>query len=110
VAAVLGHEIAHNVANHSAEKASRGFILFAIALGVAFFIDVSTQLSSMLLELGLSRPNSRLLEVCQRGVTWYFANVLYRQRRIILDYVGYGTVPLVYCAADEFSYDGRELL
>jgi metalloendopeptidase OMA1, mitochondrial len=63
VAAVLGHEIAHNVASHAAERASQGFILIGIAILAAVFIDMSTSLSNILLELGFARPNSRKQEV-----------------------------------------------
>jgi Zn-dependent protease with chaperone function len=64
VAAVLGHEISHTVAKHTAERASRGFIVVGIALLLSAFIDVSQQLSGLLLSLGYEMPNTRVQEVC----------------------------------------------
>ena len=62
LACVLGHEIAHNVAHHAAERMSTsGFIaLFAILTSLLF--DVSGGIAQQLMDLVLSYPNSRTQE------------------------------------------------
>ena len=62
LATVLGHEIAHNVARHSAENLSRNsiFILGALALSAVF--DVSQQLAMWTLDLAYNKPGSRKQE------------------------------------------------
>lgn len=90
VAAVLGHEISHTVAKHTAERASRGFIVVGIALLLSAFIDVSQQLSGLLLSLGYEMPNTRVQEACCLSLDAdFFANTVARRRRTILDCVGY---------------------
>lgn len=67
LATVLGHEIAHNVAGHVGEKMSRSWILMAVgeALNLVAIIsgfgDVRF-LTSILGDLGFSKPNSRVQE------------------------------------------------
>ncbi|KAJ5899787.1 hypothetical protein N7495_004531 [Penicillium taxi] len=62
LAAVLGHEIAHVVAHHPAERMSNSFITIGAAFAVSLLFDVSGQLSSFLLNLMWSMPNSRTQE------------------------------------------------
>ena len=65
LAAVLGHEIAHNVAHHQGEKMSQ---LYAIILPIAVYLSsqygISEQLVQLALDLVYSRPGSRKQEVC----------------------------------------------
>jgi Zn-dependent protease with chaperone function len=63
LAAVLGHEIAHVVAHHPAERMSNSFISLGAVLALSFLFDVSGQLSSMILNLMYRLPNSRTQEV-----------------------------------------------
>lgn len=65
LAAVLGHEIAHVVARHPAERMSNSFIQLSAVLAISFLFDVSGQLSSFFLNLMYSLPNSRTQEVSQ---------------------------------------------
>ncbi|KAJ5726680.1 uncharacterized protein N7483_008037, partial [Penicillium malachiteum] len=62
LAAVLGHEIAHVVAHHPAERMSNSVLTLGTVLLVSFLFDVSGQLSSFLLNLMWSLPNSRTQE------------------------------------------------
>ena len=62
LAAVLGHEIAHNVAHHSAENVSRVSVLLPIAWLAGFLLDVSGNLPFFVLDLALNRPGSRKQE------------------------------------------------
>ena len=62
LAAVLGHEIAHNVAHHTGEKLSQAFILLPIALLLTYAFDISGSLSQWLLSIALERPGSRKME------------------------------------------------
>ena len=62
LAAVLGHEIAHNVAHHAAERVSRAGFTMLAGLAVAYTFDVSGSIGSNLAELILSLPNSRTQE------------------------------------------------
>jgi predicted Zn-dependent protease len=66
IAAVLGHEIGHNVARHIAEQMSRNIILIAISWLLDFASDgiLSQQMSSQLMQLGIELPKSRAQEVC----------------------------------------------
>ncbi|KAF2448264.1 hypothetical protein P171DRAFT_209647 [Karstenula rhodostoma CBS 690.94] len=61
IAAVLGHEIAHVVAHHTAEKLSQApFVLLGVLALMTF--DLSFQLSSAVLNLFLSMPAGRKQE------------------------------------------------
>lgn len=62
LAAVLGHEIAHVVARHPAERMSNSFLTLGTVFLVSLLFDVSGQLSSMLVNLMWSLPNSRTQE------------------------------------------------
>ncbi len=62
LAAVLGHEIAHNVAHHTGEKISQWFYLFPFALLLSFTFDISGQAAQTLLSLALEWPGSRKME------------------------------------------------
>ncbi|KAF3906559.1 hypothetical protein ABW20_dc0107914 [Dactylellina cionopaga] len=62
LAAVLGHEIGHNVARHIAEQMSRGIFLFAAAWVVEILWGIPGDLSHQLLQLAIDRPRSRAQE------------------------------------------------
>lgn len=62
IAAVLGHEIAHTVAHHSAERMSNHFLTMGAAVLMAMLFDVSGHLSSVLMNFMWSLPNSRTQE------------------------------------------------
>ncbi|ETI28559.1 hypothetical protein G647_01009 [Cladophialophora carrionii CBS 160.54] len=62
LAAVLGHEIAHNVAHHAAERISRSSFIMLGAFAVSFIFDVSGQFGNSIATLILSLPNSRTQE------------------------------------------------
>ncbi|KAI2788450.1 putative T-complex protein 1 subunit theta [Penicillium oxalicum] len=62
LAAVLGHEIAHVVARHPAERMSNSFLTLGTVFLISLLFDVSGQLSSMLVNLMWSLPNSRTQE------------------------------------------------
>ena len=62
VAAVLGHEIAHNVAHHTAERISRSLIIMITAFALSLIFDVSGQSSNFISNLVLGLPNSRAQE------------------------------------------------
>jgi len=62
LAAVLGHEIAHQVAHHTGEKLSKNGLVTLVALAAALTLDVSGNLPYFILDLALSRPGSRKME------------------------------------------------
>ncbi|CAG8581360.1 5376_t:CDS:2 [Paraglomus brasilianum] len=62
LAAVLGHEIAHQVARHNAEKLSYVKILLWVQILSSFFIDPSL-LNRLFLEIGILMPFSRKMEI-----------------------------------------------
>ncbi|KAG8531453.1 uncharacterized protein KY384_003082 [Bacidia gigantensis] len=62
LAAVLGHEISHNVAHHVGEKFTKTVWVWAIALAAGVFFDTSLQSSQWILSLLLELPNSRIQE------------------------------------------------
>ena len=62
LATVLGHEIAHNVAQHAAERMSQLSILWVVAVAVASVFDISGGLPSLVLDLVFQRPGSRKQE------------------------------------------------
>ena len=63
LAAVLGHEIAHVVAHHPAERMSNSLITMGAVLLISMLFDISGQIPSLLLNLMYSLPNSRTQEV-----------------------------------------------
>ncbi|KLJ11954.1 hypothetical protein EMPG_12899 [Blastomyces silverae] len=62
LAAVLGHEIAHVLAHHPAERMSSNIIVIVAALAASMLFDVSQNLSSAIFNLMLALPNSRAQE------------------------------------------------
>lgn len=63
LAAVLGHEIAHNVAHHAGEQLSRNAYLVPLTLLVTYNFDISGQLAQFLLNLAFELPGSRKMEL-----------------------------------------------
>lgn len=68
LAAVLGHEIAHVVAHHPAERMSGSFVSLIAVVAISFLFDVSGNLPSMLMNLLYSLPNSRTQEISARDL------------------------------------------
>ncbi|KAJ3366154.1 hypothetical protein GGF32_006603 [Allomyces javanicus] len=63
LAIVLSHEIAHQLARHTAEKLSLENILTYMRLGLAFFFDLAIlDVSAYLTKLGVELPFSREME------------------------------------------------
>jgi metalloendopeptidase OMA1, mitochondrial len=62
VATVLGHEIAHNIAHHTAERISRSLFIFLASLAATALFDVSGTTSKYITDLVLSLPNGRTQE------------------------------------------------
>ncbi|CAD0010770.1 unnamed protein product, partial [Aureobasidium pullulans] len=65
LAAVLGHEIAHNVAHHSAERMSSYFIFLPVAIVASLWLglgDVGNVFTRMVVDLVFLRPGSRKQE------------------------------------------------
>lgn len=62
LAAVLGHEIGHNVARHIAEQMSRGIFLVAAAWIFELLYGIPGAFSQQLLQLAIDRPRSRAQE------------------------------------------------
>lgn len=69
LSAVLGHEIAHNIAQHAAERMSSVFYLQPIFWGLVYIdfvvfggLGVSRALGNVILDLGVMRPASRQQE------------------------------------------------
>jgi Zn-dependent protease with chaperone function len=63
LAAVLGHEIAHVVAHHPAERMSNNILTVGAVFLISMLFDISGQIPSLLLNLMYSLPNSRTQEV-----------------------------------------------
>lgn len=64
LAAILGHEIAHNVAHHVGETMSIRWALAALAASVIELFGIPGGLIKGLLHFGYERPGSRRQEVC----------------------------------------------
>ncbi|GAB7360251.1 hypothetical protein MBLNU230_g8011t1 [Neophaeotheca triangularis] len=62
MAAVLGHEIAHNVAHHSAERLSRVIPLLVLAYLGSFALGIDAGFGSTIVDLAFLRPGSRSQE------------------------------------------------
>jgi metalloendopeptidase OMA1, mitochondrial len=73
LAAVLGHEIAHIVARHPAERMSNSFIALGMVVLVSSLFDVSGHLPSILMNLLYSLPNSRTQEVWRTANSTFLA-------------------------------------
>lgn len=69
LAAVLGHEIAHVVARHPAERMSNSFLTLGAVFMISLLFDVSGQFTSLLVNLMYGLPNSRSQEVSTVLVT-----------------------------------------
>jgi Zn-dependent protease with chaperone function len=63
LAAVLGHEIAHVVAHHPAERMSSSLLAVVAVVATSFLFDISGNLSSLFFNLVFGLPNSRTQEV-----------------------------------------------
>lgn len=74
LAAVLGHEIAHVVARHPAERMSNHFLTLGAVFMISLLFDVSGQFTSLLMNFMYGLPNSRSQEVgcC---INWKFSMV-----------------------------------
>lgn len=62
LATVLGHEIAHNIAHHSAEKLSQVFFLQLGVWGLELLDLAPASLSQALIDLAFLKPGSRKQE------------------------------------------------
>ncbi|KAF7122702.1 hypothetical protein CNMCM5793_000812 [Aspergillus hiratsukae] len=62
LAAVLGHEIAHVIAHHPAERMSNNILTVGAVFLISMLFDISGQIPSLLLNLMYSLPNSRTQE------------------------------------------------
>eukprot|EP00842_Homolaphlyctis_polyrhiza_P000043 jgi/Hompol1/1039/HPOL_004097-RA len=64
MAAVLGHEIAHQIAHHSAEKLSwvKAVTFLDLLVRLVFMIDAGPLVRTFILDLGILRPFSRKCE------------------------------------------------
>lgn len=63
LAAVLGHEMAHNVAHHAAENMTRYSFIMPFAMIASFLMDVSDGIFLKLLDYAYDKPGSRAEEV-----------------------------------------------
>ncbi|KAI9804103.1 MAG: hypothetical protein M1825_001505 [Sarcosagium campestre] len=63
LATVLGHEIAHNVARHQAERQSQMIWLVIAMYGLAAFLGTPDFLNSLLVNLTIAQPGSRKQEL-----------------------------------------------
>ena len=62
LAAVLGHELAHNVVHHTSEQLSRMIVLTIFALLFSYTFDISSRSSRSLLDIAFKLPGSRKME------------------------------------------------
>lgn len=62
LATVLGHELAHQYARHSAERLSLVRVIFLVQLLLRFFVDTTFLTNRLILSLGLLNPFSRKCE------------------------------------------------
>lgn len=59
LAAVLGHEIAHNVAHHAAERMSRSFVFLPLALVASFLLGIDPGIGNFAVNIAFTLPGSR---------------------------------------------------
>jgi Zn-dependent protease with chaperone function len=64
LAVILGHEIAHAVAHHSAERLSSWWIVVAGVTALVGLFDGSGRITTFLMNFLYHLPNSRTMEVC----------------------------------------------
>jgi len=62
LAAVLGHEIAHNVAHHAAERMSKSQLLLGVVMAAFLLIGIDPGLGNLITEFAFTRPGSRSQE------------------------------------------------
>ncbi|KAK5127847.1 hypothetical protein LTR85_004964 [Meristemomyces frigidus] len=62
MAAVLGHEIAHNVAHHAAERMNGGYVVMVPAMIVFALLGLDPNFGSMAVNLAFTLPGSRKQE------------------------------------------------
>ena len=62
MAAVLGHEIAHNVAHHAAERMSQSFIFLPLGMILFAFLGVDPGIGNYAVNLAFTLPGSRQQE------------------------------------------------
>lgn len=62
LAAVLGHEMAHNIVHHTGEKMSRMLVLTIFAYLFSYTFDISSRFSHALLSIAFKLPGSRKME------------------------------------------------
>lgn len=62
LAAVLGHEIAHNVAHHAAERMSQSGIFTLLGFGLAAWFGIDPGIGNVFVDLAFLRPGSRSQE------------------------------------------------
>ncbi|KAI9762959.1 MAG: T-complex protein 1 subunit theta [Chaenotheca gracillima] len=62
LAAVLGHEIAHNVAHHAAERISQAFLVFGVVQVIMFLYGAPDIFSRILFDTVFLKPGSRKQE------------------------------------------------
>ena len=62
LAAVLGHELAHNVVHHTGEQLSRMLVLTVFAALLSYTFDISSRFSHGLLNIAFKLPGSRKME------------------------------------------------
>ncbi|KAI4150231.1 MAG: hypothetical protein LQ341_001134 [Variospora aurantia] len=67
LAAVLGHEIAHNMCHHVQENASLPWLITLVVGLVSIFLDNSARVTQLVLNYALELPNSRAQEVGAHG-------------------------------------------
>ncbi|KAI9830111.1 MAG: hypothetical protein M1826_005105 [Phylliscum demangeonii] len=62
LATVLGHEIAHNVAHHAAERLTQSYWAYALLYSFTFFLGAPDVLSRLVVDYAFTRPGSRKQE------------------------------------------------
>lgn len=60
---MLGHEIAHSIAHHTAERLSRFAIMLPLAFLMTSFFDISDKFMNIAINMAWELPASRKQEV-----------------------------------------------